>query len=357
MKTLLLTLLLAISPVVVTAQNPPVPAAQAPTFTNPLLSSGPDPWVTSKDGFYYYMNTVGANLSIWKTRSLADLSTAESKVVYTPPPGQPYSRELWAPELHWLRGRWYIYFAADPGNNRDHRLWVISSDSADPLAGTWTEPKALKTPDDRWAIDATVFENKGQLYLVWSGWKGADNLMQRIYIARLRDPETVEGPRAEISHPSLKWETVGDLPSGDHVDVNEGPEVIRHGNELLLTYSASGCWTDSYALGEMTASVDSDLMNPKSWHKVKRPVLTTSAAAEAFGPGHNSFFKSPDGTEDWILYHANPHAHQGCGNDRSPRMQPFRWNADGTADFGPPVPLDHPLPRPSGDGTKPPNGE
>src|SRR5690606_27503107 len=28
----------------------------ADTFTNPLLSSGPDPWVLQKDGVYYYMH-------------------------------------------------------------------------------------------------------------------------------------------------------------------------------------------------------------------------------------------------------------------------------------------------------------
>ncbi len=284
---------------------------------------------------------------IRKTRSMPELRNAESKVVWTPRPGQPYSQELWAPELHFLRGKWYIYFAADDGVNRDHRLWVISNGSADPLIGEWSEPRKLSTADDHWAIDGTVFENKGQLYLVWSGWKQSKDGMQRLYIARLNDPTTIDGSRVEISHPKLPWEKIGDLP-GRHVDVNEGPEVLRHGDKLILTYSASGCWTDSYALGEMTASVDSDVMNRGSWHKLPRPILTTSAQDKTFGPGHNSFFQSPDGKEDWIIYHANPRPNEGCKNDRAPRAQRITWLSDGTLAVGEPVAPGEPIPVPSG---------
>ena len=47
------------------------------TFTNPLLPSGPDPWVEYHDGTYYYMNTTTKNLTLWKTRNMADLKFAE----------------------------------------------------------------------------------------------------------------------------------------------------------------------------------------------------------------------------------------------------------------------------------------
>ena len=66
--------------------------AQSPaTLNNPLLPSGPDPWVTFRDGFYYYMNTTGNSLAIRKTRSMAALDTAERKVVWRPPAEGPYS--------------------------------------------------------------------------------------------------------------------------------------------------------------------------------------------------------------------------------------------------------------------------
>src|ERR1700687_4999608 len=106
---------------VLRAQAPP------PTFVNPLLPSGADPWVTSRNGFYYYMNTTGSNLTIWKTRSMADLAAAEKKGVWRAPATGPYSRDVWAPELHFLRGKWYIYSAADAGTNASHRIWVLEN--------------------------------------------------------------------------------------------------------------------------------------------------------------------------------------------------------------------------------------
>ena len=97
----------------------------ANTFHNPLLASGPDPWVVTADGFYYYMNTTGKNLTIWKTRDITDLAHAEKKIVWTAPSEGPYSHDIWAPELHHLDGKWYIYFAADAGKNESHRIYVI----------------------------------------------------------------------------------------------------------------------------------------------------------------------------------------------------------------------------------------
>ena len=76
--------------------------------TNPLLPVGPDPWVEFKDGLYYYMNTTVTNLTLWKTRSIADLKSAEKKVVWTPPATGPYSHDIWAPEIHYISGKWYI---------------------------------------------------------------------------------------------------------------------------------------------------------------------------------------------------------------------------------------------------------
>ncbi|MFY7840625.1 MAG: family 43 glycosylhydrolase, partial [Lacibacter sp.] len=102
------------------------------TFTNPLLPAGADPWCMYKDGYYYYTHTTGRNITLWKTKSIANLKTAEKKVVFTPPAKVPYSKELWAPEIHYLQNKWYIYFAADSGKNIDHRMWVLENSSADP---------------------------------------------------------------------------------------------------------------------------------------------------------------------------------------------------------------------------------
>jgi GH43 family beta-xylosidase len=330
---------------------------------NPLLPSGADPWVTSKDGFYYYMNTTGNNLTVWKTRHIANLNAAEKKVVWTPPSSGPYSHDIWAPELHYLQDRWYIYFAADAGTNKSHRLWVLENSSPDPLQGDWTMKGKLADASDKWAIDGSVFKHQGTLYAIWSGWEGDENGTQSIYIAELKNPWTVKGKRMRISTPGHPWEQVGDLsPRGSpeqnpgantddpiHVNVNEGPEVLQHGDKLFLIYSASGCWTNFYELGMMTASTSSNLLQPSSWRKDRLPVFWQSPEAHAYGTGHNGFFKSPDGKQDWIIYHANSEPNQGCGGNRSPRTQPLTWKADGTPEFGRPVPIGKAIPTPSGE--------
>lgn len=324
------------------------------TFTNPLLPTGPDPWVTYRGGYYYYMNTTQTNLTIWKTRDITALKSAEKRVVWTPPTTGPYSHDIWAPELHYLRGKWYIYFAADAGTNLTHRIWVLENPNADPLSGVWIMKGEVATPSDKWAIDPTVFEEQDKLYVVWSGWAGNTNGVQNIYIARLKNPWTSEGKRVKLSYPKYPWEKVGDryasnrVVSVPHIDVNEGPEILKHGTKIFIIYSASACWTPYYELGMLTASLSSNLLHASSWKKSDHPVFWQSPDASVYATGHNSFFKSPDGKQDWILYHANSHPNDGCGITRSPRAQPFTWNPDGTPDFGRPIPASQRLRKPSG---------
>ena len=320
------------------------PAGPPATFTNPLLPSGPDPWVFEKDGYYYYMQTTGINLTLRKTAKMSDLGTAPSTVIWKPLAAGPASHDIWAPEIHFLGGKWYVYFTAGPGNCcGGQRLWVLENDSPDPMLGTWTERGQLRVPgEDKWAIDGTILEQNKRLYFVWSGQEvGSDQ--QNLYIAPMRDPWTLSGPRVLLSRPQYAWELAG-APK-----VNEGPETIRHGNKTFIVYSASHCSTDDYALGLLTASATADPLDARAWTKLATPVFTKNAAHNAYGPGHNTFFVSKDGTQNWLLYHANAQPGQGCGNARTPRMQPFTWNADGTPNFGTPVATGVALPRPGGE--------
>jgi GH43 family beta-xylosidase len=338
-----LLLAAAISPsLVAPAQKP---SAQS-SFYNPLLDVGPDPWVIAWKGFYYYSNSTGDNLTLRKTADITDLRHAQTKVVWTPEPGHPWSKEIWAPELHRWDNKWYIYFAADPGSNKDHRIYVLENPSDDPIQGTWTLKGKIADATDKWAIDATTFESNGQHYLVWSGWQGDADGEQDIFIAHMSNPWTIDSPRNLISKPTFPWELHGDLP-GRHVSVNEGPEILLHNNKILVVFSASGCWTDNYSLGITQADASANLLDPLSWTKIEHPFLSTDPQAQAFSPGHNGFFQSPNGKEDWIIYHANPQPGQGCGDHRSPRIQRFTWNPDGTPNFGKPVPLSQPQLKPA----------
>lgn len=187
------------------------------TYTNPLKDTGPDPWVTYKNGWYYYMNTIvtseGENeLKLWRTKNMAALTAAENKTVFKPEEGKPYSKQLWDPEIHFLDGKWYIYFAADEGQNLHHRMWVLENSSEDPYEGEWILKGKLSDPGDHWAIDLTVIGYKGKRYAAWSGWQNYNNVEQDIYIGELENPWTMKGDRVLISRPELPWELHGEVP-------------------------------------------------------------------------------------------------------------------------------------------------
>ncbi|UKT65033.1 glycoside hydrolase family 43 protein [Pedobacter mucosus] len=314
--------------------------AYAQTFTNPLLPSGADPYSYFKDGYYYYTHTSGNRIELYKSKSLEGIKDAPHKTIWKAPQVGPYSKEIWAPEVLFLRGKWYAYFAADDGSNANHRMYVLENASADPMQGEWIFKGKVGDHTDKWAIDGDVIEIGNQLYMAWSGWDGNENGRQEIFIARLENPWTVGSPRVKISTPTFDWEKNGDLNSPGnppHVDVNEGPQFLVHGEKIFIIFSASGCWTDNYALGMLSADLKADFMSPASWIKYPKPKFVKSQANGVYAPGHNSFFKSPDGLEDWILYHANDQPGQGCSGFRSPRAQKFTWNEDGTPDFGEPV--------------------
>jgi GH43 family beta-xylosidase len=249
--------------------------------------------------------------------------------------------------LHFINNKWYTYYTA--GSSTDfstQRTFVLENASDDPRVGTWEDKGKIYDPAaDYFAIDGTVFTHNGSNYFIWSGQASGTDKTQRLYIARMSNPWTLETSRTLISSPQFVWETQGAPPA-----VNEGPEILKNpSGKVFLIYSASGCWTDEYSLGMITLKDAGNPLNASDWIKTASPVFMKSAASFAFGPGHNSFFKSADGTEDWIIYHANSAAGQGCADFRNPRMQKFTWKSDGTPNFGEPLNINTAIKKPSGE--------
>ncbi len=319
------------------------PVISASTFVNPLMS-GSDPWVIKKDSFYYYTQTSGNKVALWKTKTMSALSNAPITTIFSAMPNTPNSSNVWAPEMHYLNDKWYVYYTAGSGPDSTQRIWVLENSNGDPTKGNWIDKgKIMNTDADFWAIDGTVLSYKGSQYLIWSGRPNLAFQNQNIYIAKMLNPWTLQTPTAMIAKPDLSWERNGG-------PVNEGPEILNNAaGKVFLVYSASGCWTDDYALGMLTLNADSDPLLVSNWTKLPQPVFTKAPQNNAFGPGHNAFFKSPDGKEDWIIYHANSSSGEGCGVARNIRIQKFSWNADGTPNFGIPVKINTAFPVPAGE--------
>ncbi|MEO8173695.1 MAG: hypothetical protein ABI581_11450, partial [Sediminibacterium sp.] len=53
--------------------GPPPPPPEK-TFKNPLLNNAPDPYVLKSGSTYYYTNTLGNRIGIWKTTAMSKLA-------------------------------------------------------------------------------------------------------------------------------------------------------------------------------------------------------------------------------------------------------------------------------------------
>ena len=313
--------------------------ASGGTFKNPIRTSAADPFVTYKDGFYYMVFTQANRVQIHKSNTLEGLGSAHVSTALIPPASGMGCCNIWAPELFHLDGRWYLYYTADDGVDINHRMYVLENASADPTTGTWVNRGRVAGMPNAFAIDATVLDLGTRRYFLWSGRNGP----MELWIAAMANPWSITGTPVMISTPIYAWEKVGG-------GVNEAPAALVRNGKVFITYSASACHSDDYALGMLIASASSNLLLPGSWTSPSTPVFSKSPANGVYGPGHNSFVKSPDGTEDWIVYHANSSPGQGCGATRSARAQKFTWDAAGNPVFGVPVSTSTPLNTPSGSG-------
>ena len=312
-------------------------AAQAPaTCPNPLVAQRADPHMGRHDGWVYLMATVPEydRLELRRARSVAGLATAEAQVVWRRHERGPMSRHIWAPELHRIDDRWFIYFSAGEAQEPwKIRLWVLENTAADPTQGTWLERGQVKTAWETFTLDATVFEHRGQRYMAWAQTDpAAGNHSTDIYLSRMASPTTLAGPQVRLTRPEYAWERV-------RHQVNEAPAVLVHGGRVFMTYSAAGTGAE-YCLGLLWADAAADLLDPASWRKSPGPVFTSNAEQGIYGPGHNSFLVEPDGTV-LNVYHARNY--RDIAGDplkdtgRATRVQPVRFTADGMPDFGLPL--------------------
>lgn len=315
-------------------------------FQNPLISGDhADPFVTQKDGNYYFLATKGNRITIAKTTAMSQLSGAIEKTIWTPPVNTDHSADLWAPELHFIEGKWYVYFAAaKSGVNDSNRMFVLENDNPDPTDGTWIFKGKIADPaNDQWAIDGSILSTNGKNYLIWSGWENdAEKYKQYIYIAAMSNPWTLSAGRVKISAPTNDWEKWE--PSFLGAGVNEGPIILQRDSRspLFLIFSASRYSSDNYCLGQLELKANSDPALAGNWIN-KKQVFVKSDQNAVYGPGHNGFFtstgKNAEGisqTEFWFIYHARNNPNQP-NQARTSRMQQLSWNIDGSPNFGSPL--------------------
>ncbi len=317
------------------------------TFANPVWN-GADPWMVKQGDEYIYCYSANNGISVSRSKFMT--RKGEVKEIWHAPKTGWNSNCIWAPEIHFINGHWYVYYAGgESGPPFIHQRTGVLRSKTDDVFSDYEDMGMLYTGDNPekpssniWAIDMTVFEYHEKLYAVWSGWlkqMETDATSQHLFIQEMENPYTLKGKRVLLSSPEESWETGGPL------DLNEGPEVLMNNDHLFIIYSCRESWLKEYRQGMLELNeADADLLNPGSWTK-KGPVFQGND--KVFGVGHVSFVKSPDETENWIVYHSKKDTVPGW--ERDVRMQPFTWNEDGTPNFGGAIPAGVELKRPSGE--------
>lgn len=364
-------------------------------YNNPLTLNQADPWVYHhSDGFYYYTATYHAfdRLIIRKASSLEELQSAREYTLGTADTGwmKNLYPHVWAPEIHFIEGSWYLFFTAGVEKNNvwSVRSHVAKCSGSDPLTDEWkllgkihaTVPGGSEDIMTCFNLDGTVFEADGQWYYTWAQYvykdgsfdevkggssftlhgksyvNGADNNgWSCIFIGKTNPADfTKVTDAAIIAVPEFGWEYGTETYEfrGGHyehnsgnVNVNEGPAILKRNGKVFIAYSASAC-DEAYCLGLLTADENSDLTEMTSWKKSPVPVFMTSMANSVYGPGHCSFTTDKDG-KDLIVYHARNYYGLYTGGavysttkdglsdpHRSARVKQIDWKSDGTPDFG-----------------------
>lgn len=296
-------------------------------FNNPLYQ-GQDPFVTYHDGYYYFVSSsnLDSNNKVYVSKSRTLTDQGEKVLVYD---SQGTQTRIFAPEIFFFNGRWYIYYCADRQDyGYKHMATVLESTTSDPQS-LFVDKGALYAGENgvyKQANDFTVFEHQGQLYAVWG---------------TLGDGEPIGPAIAPMDNPTTITADRSFLPGGG----GEGPRVLQHDGKIFITMSEGDYASNGYRLSYFM-NTDGNVLNPSSWTRTNDVFVSTN---DVSGPARAGFVKSVDGTEDWMIYHSRVYKDTGRNWWREVNIKKFDWNPDGTPNFGQPVAPDEWQNLPSGD--------
>lgn len=297
-----------------------------------------DPYVykhTNND--YYFTASLPEynGIALRRAKTLKGLQSAEEIMIWKKHENGPMSFHVWAPELHYLDGKWYIYFAAGMAEDVwNIRPYVLECMGEDPLTDEWVERGMMQCADEdefsfrAFSLDATILKNKGKNYFIWAEKVGVGKQISNLYIAEMESPLKLKTVQVLLTTPDYDWERKGFW-------VNEGPAVLYRNGKIFVTYSASETGID-YCMGMLTIDEDADILDPRAWQKKRYPVLASDASKTIYGPGHNSFTKDEEGN-DILVFHARTET-EIVGNplynpNRHAMLMKFDWSDEGKPVF------------------------
>lgn len=269
------------------------------------LAQRADPYVyRHNDNTYYFTASIPDydGIILRKADTLEALATAEEVMIWKKHESGPMSYHIWAPELHYIDFKWYIYFSAGKADDIwEIRPYVLECAGQNPVTDPWIELGPMQSADEdefsfrAISLDVTVFQNREKYYCVWAEKVGVGKQISNLYIAEMESPVKLKTVQVLLSTPDYEWERYGYW-------VNEAPAVIHKYGKIFLTYSASDTGIN-YCMGMLSVNENADILDPREWQKKRYPVLKSDACREIYGPGHNSFTTDEEGN-DILVFHA-----------------------------------------------------
>ena len=215
-------------------------------YPNPFIPERADPYITKGDGCYYFTASYPAfydadhgydRIILRKSSTVSGLADAEEKAVWYAHSQGVMAKHIWAPEMHFIGGKWYIFFAAgDSDNVWNIRPYLLRCKGQDPMNDEWEELGKMQSLEgdcmsfNNFSLDMTYFENNGKHYLIWAEKLGDSSL----FMAEINpeSPWKLTGKPILLTKPEYDWEKV-------RFALNEGPSVLKTDEKIFVFFSAS----------------------------------------------------------------------------------------------------------------------
>lgn len=271
-----------------------------------------DPFVWRHEGIYYAVGTGAAEahgdaggrvFQMLRSTDLTSWTPLPTALDALPP---DYGDAYWAPEVAFADGRFYLYYSVGRGDKAHHIRVAVSDTPEGPYSDTGS--RVTNPFDIPFAIDASPFQDDdGQWYLFYA----RDSLDTArpgtvVVVDRLVGMTRLAGEERMVVRAQHEWQrfVANRVMYGGVYDWHtiEGPCVRKHEGRYYCFFSAGRWENESYGVDYAVAdhamgpyTCDSNDEGARVLHTIPGQII---------GPGHNSMTASPDGTEDYIVYHA-----------------------------------------------------
>ena len=307
-------------------QNAPDPSIIVVSGTDGLMhwymysTSGPinDADKTSTGAYATHLMSIYHSTDLLNWNYVKDVFAKRPKWVGT--------SNLWAPDIQFFNGKYYLYYTAANAGSRGNKgsggaIGVATSSSP---TGPWTDSggPAVEVQTGRWVYDPYVVVDdygpapSGQRYLFYGSYAGGI-FARKLSADGLRTDKTSEVAIAVA-------------------DRYEGSYIRKHDGLYYLFVSATNCCNDDLTGYSVFVGRSANLLGPytdregSSFRESRvggTPALTMNGNRWV-GPGHNAAFTDYAG-QDWFMYAAvnrfDPFFAGGNLTKRAPMLDPLDW--------------------------------